>query len=71
MWQTKYALVIPINLRLGFDFWPCSKGDFLTGGPLSVITCMLDRMTERRKDNIFTLSRKKRPTAIVFSTQSE
>ena len=31
MWQTKYASAVPINLGLGFDFWPCSEGDFLTG----------------------------------------
>ena len=34
MWQTKYASAVPKNL--GFDFWPCSEGDFLTGRPLSV-----------------------------------
>ena len=27
MWQTKYASAVPINLGLGFDFWPCSEGD--------------------------------------------
>ena len=36
-----------------------------------LITCMLGRMTERRKDNIFTLSRKNRQTAIVCSNQTE
>ena len=36
-----------------------------------MITCMIGRMTERRKDNIFTLSRKNRQKAIVCSTQSE
>ena len=30
MWQTKYALAVTINLGLGFDFWLCSEGDFLT-----------------------------------------
>ena len=33
MWQTKYAPAIPKNLGLGFDFWPCREGDFLTGRP--------------------------------------
>ena len=33
MWQTKYALAVPINLGLGFDFRPCSEGYFLTGHP--------------------------------------
>ena len=33
MWQTKYASAVPINLGLGFDFWPCSDGDFLTWRP--------------------------------------
>ena len=32
----KYALAIPINLGLGFDFRPCSEGDFLTGHLKSV-----------------------------------
>ena len=36
MWQTKYAWMVPKNLGLGFDFWPCSKGNFLTGRPQSV-----------------------------------
>ena len=36
MWQTKYASAVPKNLGLGFDFWPCSEGDFLTGLPQSV-----------------------------------
>ena len=31
--QTKYASAVPKNLGLGFDFWPCSEGDFLTGRP--------------------------------------
>ena len=35
MWQTRYALAVPINLGLGFDFRPCSEGDFLTGRPYS------------------------------------
>ena len=30
MWQTKYASAAPKSLGLGFDFRPCSKGDFLT-----------------------------------------
>ena len=33
MWQTKYALAVPKNLGLGFDFGPCSEGDFLTWRP--------------------------------------
>ena len=37
MWQTKYAPAVPINLGLGFDFRPCSNGDFLTGRPYSVV----------------------------------
>ena len=28
MWQTKYASAVPMNLGLGFDFRPCSEGDF-------------------------------------------
>ena len=36
MWQTKYASAIPKNLGFGFDFGPCSEGDFLTGSPQSV-----------------------------------
>jgi hypothetical protein len=39
MWQTKYATAVPNNLRVGFDFWPCSEGDFLTGRPKSVDGC--------------------------------
>ena len=31
MRQTKYALAVPKNLGLGFDFWPCSEGHFLNG----------------------------------------
>ena len=31
MRQTKYASAVPKNLGLGFDFRPCSEGDFLTG----------------------------------------
>ena len=30
MWQMKYASAVPIDLGLGFDFWPCSEGNFLT-----------------------------------------
>ena len=30
MWQTKYSSVVPKNLGVGVDFWPCSAGDFLT-----------------------------------------
>ena len=30
MWRTKYALAVSINLGLGFDFRPCSEGDFFT-----------------------------------------
>ena len=33
MWQTKYASAVPKNLGLGFDFRPCSEGDFLTERP--------------------------------------
>ena len=33
MWQTKYASAVPKNLGLGFDFWPCSEGNFFTGRP--------------------------------------
>jgi hypothetical protein len=29
----KYALAVPKNVGLGFDFWPCSEGDFLTRRP--------------------------------------
>ena len=36
MWQKKYALAVPTNLGLGFDFWPCNEGDFLTGCPQSM-----------------------------------
>ena len=36
MWQTKYALAVPIYLGLEFDFQPCSEGDFLTRRPQSV-----------------------------------
>ena len=25
MWQTKYALAVPKNLRAGVTFWLCSK----------------------------------------------
>ena len=31
MRQTKYALAVPKNLGLGFDFWLYSEVDFLTG----------------------------------------
>ena len=34
MWQTKYALAVPKNFRLGVDLWPCCEGDFLTMRPL-------------------------------------
>ena len=37
MWQTKYALAIPMNLGLEFYFRPCREGDFLTGRPQSVV----------------------------------
>ena len=44
MWQTKYALavpknlgVVPKNLEVGVDFWPCSEGDFLTWLPYSLL----------------------------------
>ena len=30
MWQTKYALAVPKNFGLGFDFRLCSESDFLT-----------------------------------------
>jgi hypothetical protein len=33
MWQTKYASAVSINLGLGFDFRPCSEGNFLTVHP--------------------------------------
>jgi hypothetical protein len=33
MWQTKYALAVPINLGVGVDLGPCSEDDFLTGRP--------------------------------------
>ena len=36
MRQTKYASAVPKNLGLGFDFRPCSGGDFLTGRPYLV-----------------------------------
>ena len=29
----KICFPVPQNLGLGFDFWPYSEGDFLTGGP--------------------------------------
>ena len=41
MWQTKYALAVPTNLGLGFDFRPCSEGNFLTECPYSVAMLML------------------------------
>ena len=28
-----HASAVPKNLGLGFDFWPCSEGNFLTGRP--------------------------------------
>ena len=37
MWQTKYASAVPKNLGLGFDFRPCSEGDFLNVLPQSVV----------------------------------
>ena len=36
MWQTKYASAIPKNSGLGFDFQPCSEGNFFTGRPLGL-----------------------------------
>ena len=36
MWQTKYALAVPKNLGLGFNFRLCSEGYFLTERPYSV-----------------------------------
>ena len=33
MWQKKYALVVPKDLGVGLDFWPCSEDDFPTGCP--------------------------------------
>ena len=33
IWQTKYALAVTKNMGLGFDFRPCSEGNFLTGRP--------------------------------------
>ena len=30
MWQTKYASAVPKNSGLGFDFQPCSEGNFFT-----------------------------------------
>ena len=33
----KYASAVPKNLGLGVDFRTCSKGDFLTGHPWSVV----------------------------------
>ena len=36
MWQTNYALAVPKNLGLVFDFKPCSEGYNLTGRPKSV-----------------------------------
>jgi hypothetical protein len=36
MWQTKYASAVPINLGLGFDFPPCSEGNFLSRRSKSV-----------------------------------
>ena len=46
MWQTKYASAAPINLGLGFDFQPCSEGDFLIGPPKSVLYAMLNSERE-------------------------
>ena len=37
MWQTKYASAVAKNLGVGVDFRPCSKGDFHTGRPWSVL----------------------------------
>ena len=37
MWQTKYASAVPKDLGLGFDFRPCSEGNFLNGRPQSVV----------------------------------
>ena len=31
MWQTKYASAELKNLGLGFDLWPCSESNILTG----------------------------------------
>ena len=31
--RQEYSSAVTINLGLGFDFRPCSEGDFLTGCP--------------------------------------
>ena len=41
MWQTKYALVVPKNLGVGVDFWPCSEGEFFTGLSQSMLFSMV------------------------------
>ena len=45
MWHTKYASAIPKNL--GFDFRPCSKGDFLMGHPQSMVYILQNKMDSR------------------------
>ena len=36
MWQTKNALAIRKNLRVGVNFWPCGEGYLLSERPYSV-----------------------------------
>ena len=33
MWQTKYDLAVPKNLRVGVNFRPCIEGYILSGRP--------------------------------------
>ena len=43
MWQTKFFLAVPKNLGLGFDFRPCSEGNFLIRRPWSLSMLQLER----------------------------
>ena len=62
MWQTKYASAVPKNFGLGFDFRPCSEGNFFTGHPQSVCiqikkmprVCKISKKTEEHllKENL-------------------
>ena len=40
MWQKKYASAVLKNLGLGFNFWPCSEGYFLSWRPQSVVEAL-------------------------------
>ena len=49
MLQTKYALALPINLGLGFDFWPCSESDFSQW--VSVVRELTSQVTWKHREN--------------------